>query len=396
MFNLFPNALANPLVPEATPGTGSPILGVEGSGLGVSGAFSELLDTQTSLTEVLEELRGLLPAEEFSQLETLVEDGNLLPLAEIVAAFRQQISGLEVEQAATQPLPVSGLVPGVLKVSMGTPGNQTLSTPTIVGSTNIAAVPNLTAMPEAISATHVTGQAAAALDLDGQLTAALDLEGQSEEFKLKFNGESLRDVETAVAQTLQKEPAGTLLRPSAVMPEAGAVTGASPAAGLNPQSLIQPSGVAVSQATLPPMEVPPGEKGWDRSMGERILWMVGRQVQGAELKITPPQLGPIDIRISIQNDQASVTFAAQHAVVREALEAAIPRLREMLGENNLQLVNVDVNQRDGGEQRASSDFFHQSPSGEGEEGEAYGIEGEPLVEEEVRFYRSDGLVDDFA
>jgi flagellar hook-length control protein FliK len=117
-------------------------------------------------------------------------------------------------------------------------------------------------------------------------------------------------------------------------------------------------------------------------------------VQGAEVRITPPQLGPIDIRISIQNDQANVTFAAQHGVVREALEASIPRLREMMSENNLQLVNVDVNQRNSSEQRASH-FLNQSSSGE-QDGEGYEFEEDEEAGNSVLTLQSDGLVDDFA
>ena len=374
MFNLFPNALINQLVPEATPGTGSPLLSGESTEAGAfSGAFAELLDAQSSLAEMLEELRDLLPAEEFSRLETMVEDGNLLPVAEIVAALRQQVSELPVSEAA----------PGESKPSW-TQGNPI---PLIAApAANTAVAPGAVAMPTAPTAADVSGQAA----------AAFELEGRMEDPRQRFADKGLQTVETAVAQTMPKEPAGALFRAGAAMPEAGLVAAGGPAVAPNPQNPAQIGGMTAAQASPPPLEVPPGEKGWDQSMGERILWMVGRQVQGAELKITPPQLGPIDIRVSIQHDQASVSFAAQHAVVREALEAAVPRLREMLGENNLQLVNVDINQRDGGGQQAASDLPHRSSSGGGGNAGPYGADEEPPVAEAVRFYRSDGLVDDFA
>ncbi|HKJ08568.1 MAG TPA: flagellar hook-length control protein FliK, partial [Gammaproteobacteria bacterium] len=79
------------------------------------------------------------------------------------------------------------------------------------------------------------------------------------------------------------------------------------------------------------IQTPMHQAGWDQALGERVKWMVGQNLQGAQLRVTPAHLGPIDVHISIHNDQASVAFSAQHAMTREHLEAAIPRLREMLG-----------------------------------------------------------------
>ena len=79
--------------------------------------------------------------------------------------------------------------------------------------------------------------------------------------------------------------------------------------------------------------------------------MVGSRLQGAEIRLNPAHLGPLEVRIQIQNDQANINFTAQHGMVREALEAAIPRLREMLGESGLQLNNVTVSDQSLAEQR---------------------------------------------
>ncbi|MCU7906421.1 MAG: flagellar hook-length control protein FliK [Candidatus Thiodiazotropha sp. (ex Epidulcina cf. delphinae)] len=98
-----------------------------------------------------------------------------------------------------------------------------------------------------------------------------------------------------------------------------------------------------------PLDTPVGQPGWDKSVGERIQWMVGQNIQQAEIKLTPPNLGPLEIKISLHNDQASVSFVAAQAPTRDALEASIPRLREMLGEINLNLANVDVGHQEAGE-----------------------------------------------
>ncbi|WP_246344914.1 flagellar hook-length control protein FliK [endosymbiont of Lamellibrachia barhami] len=141
------------------------------------------------------------------------------------------------------------------------------------------------------------------------------------------------------------------------------------------------------------VDVPVSQPGWDQAVGERIQWMLGRNIQSAEIKLTPPHMGPMEIRISVQNDQASVSFIAQQPLTREALEAAIPRLRDMLGEANLNLANVDVGQHESRE--ASADA-----NGDGGRGGRGSMTGSTDLPEpgssDVTRRMSDGLVDDYA
>lgn len=123
-----------------------------------------------------------------------------------------------------------------------------------------------------------------------------------------------------------------------------------------------PSSSALSTATI---QTPMHQAGWDQALGERVKWMVGQNLQGAQLRVTPAHLGPIDVHISVHNDQASVAFSAQHVLTREHLEAAIPRLREMLGSSGLNLANVNVSQHfHGGQgQQGNAGFSHGQGGG---------------------------------
>ena len=87
---------------------------------------------------------------------------------------------------------------------------------------------------------------------------------------------------------------------------------------------------------------------WGEGLANRVTWMANHDVQQAELRLNPPRLGPLEVRIAVTNDETSVTFTAQHAPVREALEAALPRLRELMAANGLNLVQVDVGQHSSG------------------------------------------------
>ena len=137
-----------------------------------------------------------------------------------------------------------------------------------------------------------------------------------------------------------------------------------------------------------------GDSGWGQAMAERLVWMVKGDQQMAELKITPPNLGPLEVKLTINNDQASVAFLSNHAAVRDAIEAAIPRLREMLGQESLNLVNVDVghgrNEQSGqGEGSGSTAGPGGGDDGDGELGAA----GEQLGLVDARGL---GLIDLFA
>lgn len=102
-----------------------------------------------------------------------------------------------------------------------------------------------------------------------------------------------------------------------------------------------------------------GAEDWGTGLGDKVVWMVGNQTRGAEIHLNPPALGPLEVRVSITDGQANLSFMTHHAAVREALEAATPRLREMLGDNGISMgsVSVDVGsfaQQQSQQQQASS------------------------------------------
>ncbi len=110
----------------------------------------------------------------------------------------------------------------------------------------------------------------------------------------------------------------------------------------SPLSLSKAENLTLARELVPALNRPLGQEGWDRELSERIAWMAGKSVQIAELKLHPARLGPLEVHVQISKDQASVLFSSQHAVVREALELAIPRLKEMMNGQQLSLVNVDI------------------------------------------------------
>jgi flagellar hook-length control protein FliK len=101
------------------------------------------------------------------------------------------------------------------------------------------------------------------------------------------------------------------------------------------------------------IDTPLNQASWDQTFAERIQWLVSHKLQGAQIKLNPAHLGPMEVRIQVQNDQASIHFTSAHAVVRDTLEAALPRLRDMLDGSGVELVDVDVSGESSAEQRSA-------------------------------------------
>ena len=100
-----------------------------------------------------------------------------------------------------------------------------------------------------------------------------------------------------------------------------------------------------TKVDVPAMTRPLSHPAWNQEMGERIVWMSNQGISSAEIKMNPQNMGPITVRIDMNQDQATISFTAQNSEVRTALEASIPKLREMLGSQNVTLADVNVSQQ---------------------------------------------------
>jgi flagellar hook-length control protein FliK len=140
------------------------------------------------------------------------------------------------------------------------------------------------------------------------------------------------------------------------------------------------------------VDTPLGAPGWSTALADQLVMFVGDKQQVAELHINPPHLGPVEIRLTVNDDQASAVFASPHAVVRETLESALPRLREVLAESGINLGQASVtadSPRDGsGEGQSRSSFAG------GREGAA--VQEVPGAGGLAALRRARGLVDLFA
>lgn len=85
-----------------------------------------------------------------------------------------------------------------------------------------------------------------------------------------------------------------------------------------------------------------GTAAWGQALGDKLVWMAAGTQQTASLTLNPPNLGPLQVVLNISNDQATASFFSAQPEVRQALEAAFPRLREMMNEAGIQLGQATV------------------------------------------------------
>lgn len=139
-----------------------------------------------------------------------------------------------------------------------------------------------------------------------------------------------------------------------------------------------------------------GTDDWGQSLGQKVVWMVQGGQQSATLTLNPPDLGPMQVVVHVNNNQATANFTAHQPEVRHALEAAMPRLREMLSESGIQLGQSNVsagmpNQQNNafGDQRQTGRSSGQN-GGNGVETAAVSVSHVPVSS------AGNGLVDTFA
>ncbi|MES2000542.1 MAG: flagellar hook-length control protein FliK [Pseudomonadota bacterium] len=130
---------------------------------------------------------------------------------------------------------------------------------------------------------------------------------------------------------------------------------------------LQQASLAIAQAAtgLPGETLTPkvGTAAWDQALGQKVVWMTAGGLQSASLTLNPPDLGPLQVVLHVSNDQANATFISAQPEVRQALEAALPKLREMLSDAGIQLGQSTVSAGTQNQHEASGGSSRQASHG---------------------------------
>ena len=125
-----------------------------------------------------------------------------------------------------------------------------------------------------------------------------------------------------------------------------------------------------------------------QQLGEKIRWMVNARNTMAEIRLDPPELGSMQVRVNVAGDAASVSFVVQSQQAKDALADAMPKLRDMLSEQGIELGDAQVRKdnssgQENGQQLAGNS--HQG-QGAGDRGENDGVDdtdGMRVIEQSI-------------
>ena len=113
-----------------------------------------------------------------------------------------------------------------------------------------------------------------------------------------------------------------------------------------------------------------------QQLNEKIRWMVNARNTMAEIRLDPPEMGSMQVRVNVAGDAASVSFVVQSQQAKEALADAMPKLRDMLSEQGIELGDAQVRKdnssgSDNGQQLAND---NSRGNGAGNRGENDGLD----------------------
>ncbi|WP_449448254.1 flagellar hook-length control protein FliK [Thermomonas brevis] len=151
--------------------------------------------------------------------------------------------------------------------------------------------------------------------------------------------------------------------------DAAAAPVITPLHAMQPAAGVQPANPAPTPPQAPILQQPADPaNGYDDRFGSHVALLAGQRIGQAEIRVVPEHLGAIDIRLKVDGNDVRAEFHSAQPDVRQALEASLPRLREMLGQHGLQLSHAGVGQGQAqgqGGQRQSGDGLPRHGQGEG-------------------------------
>lgn len=159
------------------------------------------------------------------------------------------------------------------------------------------------------------------------------------------------------------------------------------------QTALNVAQVATSQPTdkLTPQV---GSPAWDQALGQKVVWMVGGNQQSASLTLNPPDLGPLQVVLHVSNGQADASFTASQPEVRQALEAAMPKLREMMSDAGIQLGQATISTGMPNQQNKPGEQSGQNGRGFGQNSDSG--DSSIRITGTTKITTGQGLVDTFA
>jgi flagellar hook-length control protein FliK len=92
-----------------------------------------------------------------------------------------------------------------------------------------------------------------------------------------------------------------------------------------------------------------------QAVKDKIMVVISQKLQRFEINLDPPELGNVQVRVNLQGEQAAVNFTVNNTSTKDMLETSMNKLKEMLAQEGMDLVETNVEQGNDAEQQHTSD-----------------------------------------
>ncbi|EGR1478440.1 flagellar hook-length control protein FliK [Vibrio parahaemolyticus] len=187
--------------------------------------------------------------------------------------------------------------------------------------------------------------------------------------QMAANGEvSHKAINAALSAGALKATASQQDKPESQYGLAGQLQAAAGQQGVTAQQ--QTRAEAAQQAQLPLQLT---KELANEQVAEKVQMMMSKNLKNLDIRLDPPELGRMQIRMTMNNDLANVHFTVTNPQARDIIEQTLPRLREMLAQQGMQLADSSVQQQSSGQQQsgyAAAEQNGQGTSGRGFSGQS--------------------------
>lgn len=105
-------------------------------------------------------------------------------------------------------------------------------------------------------------------------------------------------------------------------------------------------------------------KDFTGELKDKVMVMMNQKLQQIEIRLDPQELGHVNVKINLQNEQAVVNFSVQNQQAKEAFDQNLGRLKEMLAESGVDVGDANVEQQNKQNDDEALDDGRQSGEGD--------------------------------
>jgi flagellar hook-length control protein FliK len=276
--------------------------------------------------------------------------------SDTATAVQAEVPAITIAVDLSELLPLLGITPGATTMATAEPETASAQTGAALGLSVLPTLPTLPALPVLPGLQAAVAAPPSAESPAGATPApAVVLDPGSRKLQAETGREAPASVTAAKAEPPAQKP-GNITPDAAINADGGpkgsaavpmeTVTSGDFRSIMDRAAAMAPGAASTtSHASSSPalrIDTPLGQSGWHEEMGQKLTWMVGNNRQQADLVLTPPQLGRVEVSLTMNGDQATAIFTSGNPAVREALEASLQRLREVLADAGVSLGQTQV------------------------------------------------------